>query len=46
MKDDEVQEIAQQTPPLTDALPDNADQSRHQYDAVDLEFYIEGAGDA
>jgi hypothetical protein len=47
MKDDEVQQIPQPPAhPVTEAHPDDADRSCHQYDAIDLEFYIEGAGDA
>jgi hypothetical protein len=47
MKDDEIQPTPQpQSQPLTDAHPDNSDHSLHHYDAIDLEFYIEGAGDA
>ena len=47
MKDDETQQIPHPPiHPMTEAHPDNADHSIHQYDAIDLEFYIEGAGDA
>ena len=47
MKDDEIQPISlPQTPPLTDAHPEKTDTSAHQYDAIDQEFYTEGAGDA
>jgi hypothetical protein len=47
MKDNEDQQIQQPpAPTVTESLPDNADHSLHQYDSVDLEFYIEGAGDA
>ena len=47
MKDNENQQIQQPpVPPVTEAHPDNADHTIHQYDAIDLEFYIEGAGDA
>ena len=47
MKDEEALTI--QTPqlqPPSEAHPDNADHTAHQYDAIDIEFYIEGAGDA
>ena len=47
MKDDEVQPTPQpQTQPFIEARPDDADHLSHQYDAIDREFYIEGAGDA
>ena len=47
MKDNETQQIPQPpVHPMTEAHPDNADHTIHQYDAIDLEFYIEGAGDA
>ena len=46
MKDDEIQPIPPQSQPITEAHPDNADHTVHHYDAIDREFYVEGAGDA
>ena len=46
MKDDVPQDQQPPVHPMTEAHPDNADHPIHQYDAIDLEFYIEGAGDA
>ena len=49
MKDDEIQPIPlpqPQTPSIAEAHPENAEHSSHHYDAIDQEFYTEGAGDA
>jgi hypothetical protein len=46
MKDDEPLPVPPQVQPVTETHPDNADRTIHHYDAVDVEFYVEGAGDA